>query len=381
MWKVPLFDLDLSGEESRAAREAIDSGWLTMGERVLAFEEKFAGFIGVRHAVAVSSCTAGLQLAFSALNIGQGDEVICPSLSFVAAANSVLAVGATPIFADIGSVDELAVTDETIARCITERTRAIQLLHYAGQPCSIGPILTLAKHRGIPVIEDCAHAPGASVDGRRCGAFGDMGVFSFFANKNLTTAEGGMITTNDGDLADRLRLLRSHGMTSLTLDRYHGHAFTYDVVEPGYNFRLDEIRAAIGLVQLSKLEAGNARRAKLELLYRDCLAECTAAVLPFASASGKSVHHIFPILLGEGIERDRVMSGLKARGIQTSIHYPPIHLFSYFRKRFGCNEGMLPITESAGRRLLTLPLFPRMTEDDVNLVSSALKTVLADLTG
>lgn len=378
MWKIPLFDTDFGDDEFGAVHDVLASGWLTMGECVRAFETRFAAFIGVRHAVAVTNCTAGLHLVHAALGTGPGDEVVCPSLSFAATANSVLYVGARPIFAELGGLDQMAPSADTIAACLGPRTTAIQVMHYAGWPGPMDDIMALAGRHGLPVIEDCAHAPGAALGARRCGAHGLAGVFSFYSNKNMTTGEGGMITTDDDDLVGRLRRLRSQGMTTGTIDRHLGDTHGYDIVDLGFNFRMDEVRAALGLAQLDRLAANNARRAEVAARYRRRLTRIPGVRVPFAAGPGTSAHHIQPVLIEPGRDRPRVMAALKDQGIQTSVHYPPIHLLTYYRRRFGFGEGMLPLTEEAGRSELTLPMFPAMTAGQVDAVCDALAAALTD---
>ena len=233
-WNIPLFDPDLGQSEADALADVIRSKWLTMGELTTRFESEFSAFLGCRHGIAVSNGTAALHIAMMALGIGPGDEVVCPSLTFVATANAVRYCGAKPVFADVASYDDWNISRATIEAVLTPRTKAIIVVHYGGYPCDMGAIMALARSRGLAVVEDVAHAPGARLDGTAMGVWGDIGCFSFFSNKNMTTGEGGMMTTNRSDLAERSRLFRSHGMTSLTLDRHKGHAFGYDVVEVGY---------------------------------------------------------------------------------------------------------------------------------------------------
>jgi len=242
-----------------------------MGPQVAEFEREFASFCGATHAFSVANGTAALHLALLALGCGPGDEVLVPSLNFVAAANTIGHVGATPVFCDITSTEDLTVSPEDLEAAIGSATRAIVVMHYGGHPCQMDEILEIAARRGLSVIEDAAHAPGATYRGRMCGTIGDVGCFSFFSNKNLPVGEGGMVVTNDDALAEKIRLLRSHGMTTLTWDRHRGHAHSYDVVAQGFNYRLDEIRAAIGLVQLRRLERQNADRARVVAFYRDAL--------------------------------------------------------------------------------------------------------------
>ena len=373
-WRVPLADLDYGIEEEEAVLGVLRSRWLTMGGVTQEFEARFAELTGARHALAVSNATQALHLACLALDIGPGDEVIVPSLTFVATANAVLYTGAEVRFADILGPDDLTVDPASIEAAITPRTKAIIVMHYAGYPCRMHAITALAEQHGLAVIEDAAHAPGAALDGRALGTWGRLGCFSFFSNKNLSTGEGGMVTTDDDALAERLRLMRSHGMTSLTYDRHKGHAFSYDVVALGYNDRIDEIRAALGVAQLGKLAGNNARRAELTRLYWQELADL-GLELPFSTtARGMSAHHIFPLLLPPGTDRLRFMQSLRDAGIQSSIHYRPIHTFSYYRERYG--EQHLPRTEDAAAREVTLPLYPTMGEERVRAVVDAVRAAL-----
>lgn len=374
-WKIPLFDTDFGSEEVQAVSKVIESGWLTMGEKVREFERQFADFIGVKHAIAVSSCTAALHLANMALGLGIGDEVICPSLTFVATANAIRYVGAKPVFADVKSLDEWLISLETIVPVKTQKTKAICVVHYAGYPCEMDAICDYAKREGLYVIEDCAHAPGARYKGKPVGSWGDIGCFSFFSNKNLSTGEGGMITTNNDDLAVSLRLLRSHGMSSVTLERHKGHAFDYDVVSVGYNYRPTEITAALGQVQLAKLSINNSRRQRLISAYEEALEKETPMIaIPFSEYPiQESAAHIMPVLLPQGCDRRAIMTKLRDAGIQTSIHYRPAHTFSVFKSQPSIR---LPITEKVGRRMITLPLYPAMNSDDVNYVVSTLREAL-----
>ncbi len=257
-WKVPLADLNYDEAEEKAVLDVLRSRWLTMGSVTQAFENEFAALLKTRHALAVSNATVALHLACLAVGVGPGDEVIVPSLSFVATANAVLYAGAEVRFADILGPHDLTIDPASVASQITPRTKAIIVMHYGGYPCQMPAILEIARAHGLAVIEDAAHSPGAWLDRRHLGTLGDIGCFSFFSNKNLSTGEGGMLVTDRPELADKLRLMRSHGMTSLTWDRHQGHAYSYDVVELGYNYRIDEIHSALGREQLRKLEAGNA---------------------------------------------------------------------------------------------------------------------------
>lgn len=372
MWKVQLFKLNFDARERDAVAAVVESGWLTMGERITDFETAFSSYLGGGvQSLAVANGTAALHMALLALDIGPGDEVIIPALTFVADANSVNLVGAKPVLADCASLDDWNMSAATIERCITPKTKAVLVVHYAGFPCDMPAIVELCRKRGLKLIEDVAHAPGASVGGRSCGAWGDIGCYSFFSNKNLSIGEGGMVTSCNPELIQRMRYLRSHGMTTLTLDRHKGRAITYDVAEPGLNYRMDEMRAAIGLVQLDKLPAGNARRKALTERYRRNLAG-SGVSMPFTDlpADHVSAYHILPVLLPVGADRKAVIEALKANGIQSSIHYPPFWSFTAYAGQF--SEADTPVAAEICARELTLPLYPTMTDEEVDLVTSLL---------
>ena len=373
-WSVPLADLDYGIEEEQAVIAVLHSKWLTMGEVTRNFESGFAGLTQSKYAVAVSNATEALHLACLALDIRPGDEVIVPSMSFVATANAVLYCGADVRFADIISPDDLTIDPASIAENITEKTKAIIVMHYAGFPCHMPEIMDIAHKHQLTVIEDAAHAPGAFLDGKALGTWGDVGCFSFFSNKNLPVGEGGMLITDREDLAERVKLKRSHGMTSLTYDRHQGHAFSYDVVDLGYNYRIDEMRSALGLVQLRKIKANNAKRQSLTHQYWEGLAAVEVG-LPFSQSDrGKPSFHIFPMLLPREVKREQFMRNLKDVGIQSSIHYRPIHTFSFYEEKYGLRK--LPMTEFVANREVTLPLYPTMGEEKVQFVIERVKAIL-----
>jgi dTDP-4-amino-4,6-dideoxygalactose transaminase len=248
------------------------------------------------------------------------------------------------------------------------------VLHYAGYAADMNALQGILGATDIKVVEDCAHAPGASIGSVKCGNFGVAGCFSFFSNKNITTGEGGMLTTNDAEVAAMVKALRSHGMTTPTLDRHKGHAFSYDVIDLGYNYRLDEMRAALGLVQLGKLQVKNARRAQIAGLYRRRLCSVPGLVVPFSAPLGTPAYHIFPVLLPRGVDRRGVMAAMKDDGIQTSIHYRPLHTMTAFQN--AAASASLPKLESIAGRILTLPLYPAMREREVDTVTSSLSRAM-----
>ncbi|NUM48963.1 MAG: DegT/DnrJ/EryC1/StrS family aminotransferase [Anaerolineales bacterium] len=369
-WQIPLADLDYGPAEEAAVQRVLRGKWLTMGAETREFETRFAETIGANHAVAVSNATVALHLACLALGIGPGDEVIVPSLTFVATANAVRYTGAEVRFAEIHGPDDLTISPRAIESQITPATKAIMVMHYAGYPCAMQAVMALAHRHQLAVIEDAAHSPGAFLEGKALGTWGDVGCFSFFSNKNLSTGEGGMLVTQRDEIAEKARLLRSHGMTTLTWDRHQGHAYSYDVVALGYNYRMDEIRAALGLVQLGKLLANNARRGELTERYWQGL-EASGVGLPFRDSLGTPAYHIFPILLPDGVDRYSFIDHMRAAGIQTSIHYPPIHQFQAYQTQYA--DVKLPVTEHVAQREVTLPLYATMTEAQVDQVIDAVK--------
>jgi dTDP-4-amino-4,6-dideoxygalactose transaminase len=370
-WIVPLSDVVGDDELVQAAADAVRSGWWSTGPRVAQLEAEFADTLGSRHAIAVANGTAALQLAFVALGVGQGDEVVTPSLTFVAAANAVRQTGADAVFCDIAGGTDLNLDPADVEAAITPRTKAICVLHYGGFACAIDDVLEIAERHDLTVVEDAAHAVGSRHAGRACGTFGAIGCFSFFSNKNLPIGEGGMVVTDDDALAARLRLLRSHGMTTLTWDRHRGHASTYDVVEVGFNYRLDEIRAALASVQLRRLADANARRAALADRYVELLHEVDGVEIAFADQADRadSAHHLAVALLPSDVDREELRQGLTEAGIQTSVHYPPIHGFTAYA---GVPVRPLPRTDDVAPRLLTLPLYPALADESVELVASRL---------
>lgn len=336
-----------------------------MGPEVEAFEAEFAAKIGSRHAFAVANGTAALHLAYVALGIGPQDEVIQPAVNFVAAANMTIAVGAKPVFADITGIDTPVLDPDDVESRITGRTKAVVAMHYGGTLCNMGTIRDLCSRRGLLLIEDACHAVGAecrdpgptTVNGKMAGAIGDVGCFSFFSNKNLATGEGGMLVTNREDVAEKVRLLRSHGMSSLTWDRHRGHASTYQVTLNGYNYRLDDLRAALGRVQLRKLSANNALRRELVALYRQELSGLPGWSIPFDGQPSLGAAHLMSLVAPNTEERSRLVEGLSTAGVQTSIHYPVITGFSAFAPYRGSG---LECSEAFCDRVVSLPLYPTL---------------------
>ena len=369
--KVPLFVPDLDEAEEEAVLDCLKSKWLAMGPRCERFEAEFSAVSQSRHAVSVNSCTAALHLAIKVLDIGDGDEVIVPSLTFAATANAVVYCGASPVFVDVESEDDWTISPYAIEVALSEKTKAIVVMHYAGYPCDMDAITKIAARHSLPVIEDACHGLGGSIGGKPMGSVGEMGCFSFYSNKVMTTGEGGMLITNSTKLRDRLKRLRSHGMTAGAYDRMKG-AMGYDIEEIGYNYRMDDIRASIGIVQLGRLEQSVLRRNELVNEYRERLKSIKGVSVPVHGDRGRPAHYIFPVLLDKGIDRDKVRATMLAAGVQTSIHYPPAHLFTHYRE----SAPELPVTEDVASRMITLPLYPQLEEQQVDLVCEALKAAI-----
>jgi dTDP-4-amino-4,6-dideoxygalactose transaminase len=375
-WRIPLSDLEMGEEELEAVAGVLRSRWLTMGPRTQEFEQAFARHHEVDHAIAVSSATAALHLACATLDLSPGDEVILPANTFVATANVAVLCGAQPMFADIVDAGEPNIDPDHAAALITSRTRAIVVTHYGGYPCRMEELASLARRHGLVLVEDCAHAPGVRFGERFLGNWGSAGCFSFFSNKNMSTGEGGMVTTSDPKRAERIRLLRSHGMTSGTWKRHHERPQGYDVLEVGWNYRIDEMRSAIGLVQLSQLDRRNARRREIVALYRTLLADVAGAALCFDGQPQPTAAHLASLVVAEPATRQRVVTALTEAGIQTSNHYPPIHLFTGYRERFGYRDGMLPKAESFATRQITLPLSAALRDEQVDSVCQVIRHAL-----
>ena len=360
----------LGAEEKAALAAVIESGWVTMGDRVREFEQAFARLHEAEDSIAVGSCTAALHLILHALGIGPGDEVLVPSLTFVATANSVLYVGARPVFVDIESPEvPLMSLDEAEAKC-TARTKAVILVHFGGYLADRDAWQAFARRRGLLLIEDAAHAPGLPA----VGTFGEAAAFSFYGNKNMTTGEGGAIIAHSRSLRETIRQARSHGMTSGTRQRLDSRTPDYDVTMLGFNFRMDELRAALGLVQLKRLPEWNDIRRRLSLRYRQLIAEhCPSVIVPFADP-WPSAHHLMPVVLPADVGRQTVIDRLRKRGIQTTVHYPPVHRLTFYND---LQPGLLlPRTEEFARRELTLPLHPRMMMSTVEFVVNSLAGAL-----
>lgn len=362
-------------EEINAVSEVLQSGWITTGPKNQALEQAFCELTGNKHAIAVSSATAGMHVALMALGIGAGDEVITPSLTWVSTLNMIVLLGGEPVMIDVDR-DTLMVTAQAIEAAITPRTRAIIPVHYAGAPVDIDAIRAVGERHGIPVIEDAAHAAGTHYKGKHVGDKGTA-IFSFHAIKNMTCAEGGLIVTDDEQLANRMRSLKFHGLGVDAFDRQTlGRAPQAEVISPGYKYNLADINAAIALVQLKKLEQNNARRTEIAERYLSELVNMPYLPLIHPVWVHKHAWHLFILRIDEtrcGISRNEFMDALKAKGIGTGLHFRAAHTQKYYRERYSTLS--LPDTEWNSERICSIPLFPTMTDDDVTRVITALREV------
>jgi dTDP-4-amino-4,6-dideoxygalactose transaminase len=377
---IPLFDVQLSAEEIGAVKDTLRSGWLTMGPETDTFESAFGRQLGTRHAVAVSSCTAALHLAYLAAGVGPGDEVLVPAITFVATANAARYCGADPVLADVVGQRDLAIDPADAEARLTPRTKAICAVHYAGYAAAVEELRALCDDRGVALIEDAAHSPSATpVDqDRKLGTFGLAGAFSFFSNKVLSCGEGGLLATDDDEVAALARSRRSHAMTSGTWDRHRGHSAGYDVTALGYNYRIDEPRAALLNARLPGLERDIAERRRLTRRYRELLAGIPGLTLPYRDEDvDASSCYVMPVMIDDPALRDPLRELLLERWrVQTSVLYPAVHEFTAY---LGSQPRPLPRSELAARTQLTLPLYPHLAEGDQDRVVSALRDGLAEL--
>ena len=369
---IPLFDVQLEQSHLDAVADTLRSGWLTMGPRTQEFERVFAEHLGCEHAIALANCTAALHLAYLAAGVGPGDEVIVPPITFVATAAAARYCGAEPVFADIKGNHDLGIDPEDVARKVTPRTKAVCAVHYGGYSADLAALQEVCDGAGIALIEDAAHSPSATPlgDDRKLGTHGLAGCFSFFSNKVLSCGEGGLLATDDDEVAAQVRSLRSHAMTSGTWDRHRGHSHGYDVVGLGYNDRMDEPRAALLTARLTGLEDDIAARRRLVHRYREQLAWLPGVTVPYEDDEvDVSSCYVMPVIVGDHELRDPLRAFmLDERQVQTSVLYPALHELTAYADR----ASELPRSEFAGRAELTLPLFPTLSEDDQDRVVSAL---------
>ena len=374
---LPYGHQSITDADVAAVVEALRSDWITTGPRVAEFERAVAAHVGARHAIAVSSGTAALHAAVFAAGLGPGDEAIVPPLTFAATANAVRYVGATPVFADVDT-DTLNLDPERVADKLTSRTRAIIGVDFAGLPCAWGRLEALARPRGLVLIDDAAHALGATCGGRALGSLVELTTFSFHPVKHATTGEGGMVTTGDASLAERVRRFRNHGITVDASERFSRGEWHYEMVDLGFNYRLTDVQCALGLSQIARLGEMLARRRAIAARYRARLAGRPGLALQVVPAGREHAWHIFPILLDlDRLAGDRraIFAALRAEGIGVNVHYIPVYWHPYYQ-RLGYAKGLCPVAEALYERLITLPLFPAMTDADVDDVLTAVNKVI-----
>lgn len=370
-YQIPLFDLNFDELENNAVTDVLNSKWISSGPKTLELEKKFAGMLGVKYALAVSNCTAALHLAVLAAGIGPGDEVIVPSLTFVATVNCVKYVGGTPVFCDVVSKDNLCIDPDQIEKLITPRTKAVIIMHFGGFACDLDRITELCAKHNISLIEDACHGPMSEYKGKKLGTFGIAGCFSFFSNKNISTGEGGVIVTNNEEVYEKIKLLRSHGMTTMSYERSSGHSTSYDVIALGYNYRFNDILAGIGIAQLDKLMPDIAKRRKIREKYIELLGDDERLIIPFKNYKAFSSLYICPVVLsgGDAEYRDAIRRYLSDHGVQTSMHYPPAHHFSIYKDY----PADLPVTEFVADHEFTIPMYGGLIDDEINYICKTIK--------
>jgi dTDP-4-amino-4,6-dideoxygalactose transaminase len=377
---IPFARPTLGSEEEKAVLSVLRSGWLTTGRICRTFEEEFAAYLGTDHALAVNSATAGLHLSLEALNLEPGSFVATTPYTFTASAEIIRYVGCDPLFIDI-EADSYNIDAYLLKKALTREGRhvsAVLPVHVAGLPCSMDPILKLAEQHEIPVVEDAAHAFPVRRPGGFVGSQGDAGVYSFYANKTITTGEGGMVVTDRGELADRIRIMRYHGIDRESWDRYtspNGN-WEYRVVDAGYKYNMTDLCAAIGREQLKKAELFLGKRREIARRYISELAECEFLTLP--AYSDKHAWHLFLIRLKEGrlrIGRDRFIQKLKERGIGTSVHYIPLHVMPYYKNRYGFKDKDFPVSYANFKSTISLPIYPSLTGEQVSRIVAEIKRI------
>ena len=376
---LPYNQPDISEAEIEAVADTLRSGWLAPGPRVKAFEEDFAAFTGAKHAIAVDSATAGMHLALITMEIGAGDEVITTPTTFCASVNVIIHAGATPVLADI-RLDDYCIDPEAVRRAITPRTKAILPVHHGGSAARMEEITSIARAHGLRVIEDAAHGLGTEIGGRHIGTFGDATVFSFYPTKNVTSGRGGMITTDDGDIATQCRLLALHGMSNDAWDRYTAQgSWAYQVLAAGYNYVMSDFQAALGHAQFRRLGEFQERRTAIAMEFQRRLGELPEVILPEEREGSTHAWHLYVVRLRAGmlrINREQFIAELKARGIGASVHFIPIHHHPFYRETYGWAPGDFPVADEAFETMVSLPLYTRMTDSAIDRVVTAVEDIV-----
>ena len=372
---LPYFQPSIGRAEIEEVVDTLNSGWLTMGPKTLEFERLIAEYTGAKHAIAVNSCTAALHLSLIALDIGKGDEVITTPFTFAATGNVIIHAGAKPVFVDIDRAT-YNINPEKVERAITKRTKAIMPVHYAGQACDMRTINRIAEKHHLFTIEDAAHAIGAEYEGKKIGTFADATCFSFYVTKNMTTGEGGAITTDDDKLADKLRILRLHGISRDAWKRYTSAGdWYYEIEECGWKYNMTDMQAALGIQQIKRLDEFIAVRREYAQIYTEELSKISGVITPYEMPNSKHVYHLYPILLSS-YDRKKFIEQMKERNIGCSVHFIPLHLHPFYQRIFKFRKGDFPSSEWVYEREVSLPLYPRMTKKDLVYVVNAVADVL-----
>ena len=378
------YALPLTGEEEKKELiEALESGWITTGPRTKKLESQLAEYTGAKHAVCVDSCTAALHLSMVLLDLQPGDEVITSPLTFCSTVNTIVHAGGVPVLVDV-CPDTLNLDVKEVEKRISSKTRAVVPVHFGGHPCDMDALISLAEKHGLSLVEDAAHAVGAKYKGRAIGTIGDSTCFSFYATKNMTTAEGGALLTNRDDWADRARLLALHGMSRDAWKRYtSAGSWYYEIVAPGFKYNMTDLEAALGLHQLAKLDQFAVRRREMAAFYNEAFKGDPSLELPVEYEEVEHVYHLYPIRLNLdhiSIDRARFIDELKSEGIGTTVNFIPIHYHPYYRDRLRLEKGALPVAEAAYERLISLPLYPKMSTQDLSDTVQAVKKVVGAFT-
>jgi len=365
-------------EDIKEVVKVLESDWITTGPKVKEFEDKICDYLGCKYAVAVSSGTAALEIAVQSLDLPKNSEIITTPFTFVADSNAILYNNHKPVFADIRE-DTRNIDPNEIRKKITKKTKAIIYVDYAGQPCEIDEIREIAQENNLYLIEDAAHALGAEYHGKKVGNFADLTMFSFHPVKHITTGEGGMLTTNDEELYRRLKLLRNHGIDKDAGERYGKNAgYAYDMKLLGRNYRITDFQCALGISQLKKLDKFIERRQTLAKKYNDALKDIKEITIPYVKENVKHVWHLYTILLN-GIDRDKFFEYMRNNNIGVNVHYIPVYHFSYYKKYFNFNPNDFPVTEEVFNKIVTLPLFPKMEDEEITYVINTVKETIDEI--
>ena len=369
--------MNFDEREAKAAYDTIKSGWISTGPKNAELEQMFLDMWKVKYAVSMSNCTDALHVCCMVCGFGPGDEVICPSLTFAASCNCIRYVGATPVFADIVGPDHINIDPIDIERKITPKTKGIVVVHMAGFPAKMDEIMAIAKKYNLKVVEDACHGPLSEYKGQKLGTIGDCAAFSFFSNKNISTGEGGMFITNNEEMAQKARLIRSHGMSTMSYQRASGHATEYDITCLGYNFRMDDIRAAIAIEQLKKLPGDLNTRLHVRQHYEECLSKVEGIAIPFVDNKEFVSNYIFPTVLISSTKerRNKIREYIHEAGIQTSVHYPAAHRFSTYKEL----RAELPQTEYVTDNEITLPMYAALTDEQIEFICDTYKKAIKEI--